>query len=80
MKTKIGRKFIFESAHQLNGEIYGRCGNLHGHRYELTIEIEGEVNQFGWICDFEELDEIAKGIIRKVRSSKFEQLLRGANR
>ncbi|MFZ1080952.1 MAG: 6-carboxytetrahydropterin synthase [Candidatus Kryptoniota bacterium] len=63
MKTKIGRKFIFESAHQLNGEIYGRCGNLHGHRYELTIEIEGEVNQFGWICDFEELDKIANGIL-----------------
>ncbi len=65
MKTKIGRQFVFESSHQLNGKIYGRCGNLHGHRYELTIEIEGEVNQFGWICDFEELDEIANIIIGK---------------
>lgn len=29
---------------------------MHGHRYELTIEIEGQVNQDGWICDFAELD------------------------
>lgn len=65
MKTKIGRKFVFESAHQLDGKVYGRCANLHGHRYELTIEVEGEVNKFGWICDFDELDEIAKGIIGK---------------
>ena len=65
MRTKIGRQFVFESAHRLNGEIYGRCGNLHGHRYELTIEVEGEVNHFGWICDFAELDEIANGIIKK---------------
>ncbi len=30
---------------------------MHGHRYELTVEIEGEVNQDGWICDFAELDQ-----------------------
>ncbi|MGO9480249.1 MAG: 6-pyruvoyl trahydropterin synthase family protein [Candidatus Kryptoniota bacterium] len=65
MRTVIGRTFVFESAHQLNGEVYGKCGSLHGHRYELTVEIEGEVNQFGWICDFAELDEVAKGIIEK---------------
>ena len=65
MKTKIGRQFVFESAHQLNGEIYGRCGNLHGHRYELTIEVEGEVNRFGWICDFAEIDDVANEIIKK---------------
>lgn len=56
LKTKIGRHFTFEAAHQLNGAQYGKCQQMHGHRYELTIEIEGEVNQNGWICDFAELD------------------------
>jgi 6-pyruvoyltetrahydropterin/6-carboxytetrahydropterin synthase len=63
VKTKIGKRFVFEAAHQLNGEIYGRCSNLHGHRYEITIEIEGEINQYGWICDFAELEEMMKEVI-----------------
>jgi len=66
LKTKIGKIFAFEAAHQLNGEIYGKCQNLHGHRYELTIEVEGEIDQFGWVCDFAEIEEIArKSIIEK---------------
>ena len=73
MKTKIGRKFIFESSHQLNGKIYGKCANLHGHRYEMTIEIEGEVDQFGWICDFAELDEIAGGVVGKFDHQNLNQ-------
>lgn len=58
MRTRIGKQFDFEAAHQLRGEIYGKCQNLHGHRYHLVIEIEGDVNKFGWVCDFAELDEL----------------------
>jgi len=60
MKMRIGRHFDFEAAHQLRGEIYGKCQNPHGHRYELTVEIEGDLNTYGWICDLAELDEIVK--------------------
>ena len=60
MKTRIGRHFDFEAAHQLQGSIYGNCQNLHGHRYQLTVEVEGEVNQYGWVCDFSELEAIAR--------------------
>lgn len=66
MKTKIGKHFDFESAHQLKGSIYGKCQNLHGHRYHLVIEVEGDVDKFGWVCDFAELDDIArKSVIDK---------------
>lgn len=40
------------------GDQYGKCQNVHGHRYELTVEIEGEINRLGWVCDFVELDSI----------------------
>jgi 6-pyruvoyltetrahydropterin/6-carboxytetrahydropterin synthase len=66
LKTRIGRHFSFEAAHQLFGEQYGKCQNLHGHRYELTIEIEGEIDDSGWICDFAELDrEVTREVLEK---------------
>jgi len=60
LKTKIGKHFDFESAHQLHGAIYGKCQNLHGHRYHLIIEVEGDVDQYGWVCDFAELEDLVK--------------------
>lgn len=60
LKTKIGKHFDFESAHQLVGSIYGKCQNLHGHRYHLVVEVEGDVNELGWVCDFAELEEITR--------------------
>jgi len=63
LKTKIGKHFDFESAHQLKGSIYGKCQNLHGHRYHLIVEIEGEVDQHGWVCDFAEIEEVVKKLI-----------------
>ncbi len=68
MKTRIGNRFVFEAAHQLNGSIYGKCQNLHGHRYELIIEVEGTVDEFGWVCDFAEIE----GIVRKQVLDKFD--------
>jgi 6-pyruvoyltetrahydropterin/6-carboxytetrahydropterin synthase len=63
LKTKIGKHFDFESAHQLKGSIYGKCQNLHGHRYHLVVEVEGEVDQFGWVCDFAEIEDIVKKMV-----------------
>lgn len=68
LKAKIGKHFDFEAAHQLHGSIYGKCQNLHGHRYHLVIEVEGDVDQFGWVCDFAELE----GIARKSVIDKFD--------
>lgn len=56
MRVRIGRHFEFEASHRLPpDECYGKCSNLHGHRYELTVEIEGIPSSKGWICDFEEV-------------------------
>lgn len=67
MKTCIGKTFEFEASHKLPDEdIYGKCRNLHGHRYELLVEIRGEVNEFGWVCDFKIIKEIIeKGVLSK---------------
>lgn len=69
MKTCIGKTFEFEACHKLPDEdIYGKCRNLHGHRYELLVEICGNVNEFGWLCDF----KVLKEIIQKEVLSKYD--------
>lgn len=61
MQMKAGRHFEFEASHKLpDEEIYGVCNNLHGHRYELDIEITGEIGKEGWICNFSEIKKIVQ--------------------
>jgi 6-pyruvoyltetrahydropterin/6-carboxytetrahydropterin synthase len=31
-----------------------KCGGMHGHRYEIRIEVAGERNELGWIIDYAE--------------------------
>lgn len=64
MKIKIGKHFSFDASHQLPpNHIYGKCQNLHGHTYHLTVEIEGEINDHGWICNFSEVKEKVKELV-----------------
>lgn len=56
----IAKHFEFEASHQLppEEECYGACRNLHGHRYELTIEIAGKITDKGWVINFKDLKKI----------------------
>lgn len=69
MEMKIGRHFEFEAAHHLpEKEIYGPCSNLHGHRYELDVEVRGKIANEGWICNFTEF----KAVVQKEVVDKFD--------
>lgn len=69
MEICIGRHFEFEACHQLpEAPQYGKCSNLHGHRYELEVVVKGEVNREGWICDFSEV----KGIVNEAIINLFD--------
>ncbi len=67
----ITKKFEFESAHFLPDHP-GKCRDLHGHRFQLEIEITGEINQdTGMITDF----AIIKEIIQENVIDKFDHKL-----
>jgi 6-pyruvoyltetrahydropterin/6-carboxytetrahydropterin synthase len=36
---KVAKRFHFYAAHR-NEEIGGKCGNIHGHRYGLEVEVD----------------------------------------
>jgi 6-pyruvoyltetrahydropterin/6-carboxytetrahydropterin synthase len=52
-------KMTFSAAHFVMGAEY--CESLHGHNYEVDIEIFGELNELGMVLDF-------RDVKKKVRS------------
>lgn len=57
----VCKSFEFAAAHQLHGEIYGKCANLHGHNFTLEVEVYDEgalVN--GMVMNFTDLKAIVK--------------------
>ena len=78
IKTTIGKSFDFEASHQLpDKECYGKCRNLHGHRYELFVEVTGPVDEeYGWICNFSEVKSIVESeIIQKLDHQHLNNIL-----
>lgn len=72
----IGKKFEFHACHKLahperskevNEETYGACYGMHGHTWKFLVEIEGSVNEFGWIMNFSELKKLVnKKVLSKL--------------
>jgi 6-pyruvoyltetrahydropterin/6-carboxytetrahydropterin synthase len=64
-KIRITKQFTFETAHALYG-YDGKCKNLHGHSYKLSVTLIGEpiTNtqnvKFGMVMDFGDLKKIVK--------------------
>ncbi len=71
-KIAIFRKERFNSAHRLhnlelsdaeNALIFGKCNypNYHGHNYDLTVKITGEINpKTGYVIDTKILSDLIK--------------------
>jgi len=72
MKVAVYRKEHFNAAHRLhnknwsaekNAEVFGKCNNpnYHGHNYDLTVKIIGEVDpETGYVIDTKILSSLIK--------------------
>lgn len=64
-KIRITKQFTFETAHALHG-YDGKCKNLHGHSYKLSVTLIGEPIsdksnvKYGMVMDFGDLKKIVK--------------------
>ncbi|MDR3164727.1 MAG: 6-carboxytetrahydropterin synthase QueD [Synergistaceae bacterium] len=52
----LKREFSFDAAHRLE-QYHGKCENLHGHTYRMSVEIEGSPDAEGMIVDFIQVKE-----------------------
>ena len=48
----------FAAAHFITFK--GKCERLHGHNYQVWIEVEGELTDEGYVFDFTELKQLAR--------------------
>jgi 6-pyruvoyltetrahydropterin/6-carboxytetrahydropterin synthase len=56
MTHTIRKTFEFAASHQLAGLPEGhKCVRLHGHSYQLTVEVVGELDEVGFVIDFGDL-------------------------
>ncbi len=67
-KIRITKQFSFETGHALYG-YDGKCKNVHGHSYKLSVTVMGspitdsENVKFGMVIDFGDLKKIVKSQI-----------------
>jgi 6-pyruvoyltetrahydropterin/6-carboxytetrahydropterin synthase len=72
MRVSVFRKEHFNAAHRLhnpdwsdekNAVVFGKCNNhnYHGHNYDLTVKLTGEVDQeTGYVYDMKVLSDLIK--------------------
>lgn len=64
-KIRITKQFSFETGHALYG-YDGKCKNVHGHSYKLSVTVIGKPitdtnnTKFGMVIDFGDLKKIVK--------------------
>ena len=64
-KIRITKQFSFETGHALYG-YDGKCKNVHGHSYKLSVTVIGTPNddrnnvKYGMVIDFSDLKKIVK--------------------
>jgi len=64
-KIRITKQFSFETGHALYG-YDGKCKNVHGHSYKLSVTVIGQPIsdsnnvKFGMVIDFSDLKKIVK--------------------
>lgn len=64
----ISRRYEMDAAHRLTHGLpeKHKCRRPHGHRYILTITIEGVPDKHGFLIEYADLDAIVKPIIQMV--------------
>jgi len=62
---QLFKKFTFDSAHFLPNVPDGhKCKAVHGHTYQLTIFLDGDLDEhLGWLMDFAEIKKIVNQIV-----------------
>jgi 6-pyruvoyltetrahydropterin/6-carboxytetrahydropterin synthase len=71
----IGKEFVFHAAHKLT-DYNGKCENLHGHSYRLSVAVEGSVEDDGMVMDFADISRIVQEkVISRLDHSYLNDLL-----
>lgn len=83
----ISKQYSFDAAHQLydhneseewNQNTFGKCAQLHGHTYNLEVEVTGNVSEdTGMVLNYFDLDEIVKPIVESLDHKNLNDVFSG---
>lgn len=60
----VTKTFNFEAAHSLPFLPEGhKCRNVHGHSYRFTVEVNGELDERGFVIDYADISKAVKPIV-----------------
>lgn len=64
----IWRRYDLEVAHRLTAGVpeHHKCRRLHGHRYEVTLWVSGELDGDGMLIEYESLDRVVNPVLGKL--------------
>ncbi|ACJ16415.1 6-pyruvoyl-tetrahydropterin synthase-related protein [Thermococcus onnurineus NA1] len=69
-ERKIGWHKDFDSSHFLALPYESKCLRIHGHTYNVDVEIWGDVNESGMIFDFNHLSNLIKLLDHRILVSE----------
>lgn len=76
LRTIVGKEFRFEAAHSLPHLPVGhKCRNLHGHSYRFMVEIEGPVDERGFVIDYAEIKAAISPIVDQLDHQNLNTIL-----
>lgn len=76
MKAEITKSWSFDAAHQLPHH-FGKCQNLHGHTYKVTVAIYDEIKPIdgssdeGMVLDYYHISKVWKDELEPVLDHKY---------
>lgn len=63
----VAKEFKFEAAHSLPHLPDGhKCKRLHGHSYRFRVEVDGKVDDRGFVVDYAEISAAVNPIVEKL--------------
>ncbi|WP_297520997.1 6-carboxytetrahydropterin synthase [Thermococcus sp.] len=66
IERKIGWHKDFDSSHFLALPYESKCLRIHGHTYNVDVEVWGELNENGMIFDFNHLSNLVRSIDHRI--------------
>jgi len=63
----LTKEFRFEAAHRLPPPYKGKCGNVHGHSWKVTVSVQGDtLDKNGMVIDYADIKAVCNPIIEQL--------------
>ena len=76
---KVAKRFRWEAAHRLTDHP-GACKSIHGHSYEMTVILSGDVDENGMVVEFADLKAYQTRVVEEAKENGYVETVLGRKR